>query len=142
MNGRQRSIRGIRSHESGSTTRKKIAKVAVGKSTRGSYRQFTRLCADTPTFRPSRGAARLDCRRDGRGTRAVAVRADVDAVAREPARVTADHARPVDEDEVLVVRRRPRERAIQAAIRGARGGRTRDRRPDDAAVTAGRSHDG
>ena len=33
MNGRQRSPRGIRSHESGSTTRKKIAKVAVGKST-------------------------------------------------------------------------------------------------------------
>jgi hypothetical protein len=33
MNGRQRSPRGMRSHESGSTIRKKIAKVAVGKST-------------------------------------------------------------------------------------------------------------
>ena len=33
MNGRQRSPRGISSHESGSTTMKKIAKVAVGKST-------------------------------------------------------------------------------------------------------------
>src|SRR5258705_12144090 len=33
MNGRHRSPRGIRSHESGNTTMKKIAKVAVGKST-------------------------------------------------------------------------------------------------------------
>jgi hypothetical protein len=33
MNGRQRSPRGWSSHESGSTIRKKIAKVAVGKST-------------------------------------------------------------------------------------------------------------
>ena len=33
MNGRQRLSRGIRSHESGSTIMKKIAKVAVGKST-------------------------------------------------------------------------------------------------------------
>jgi hypothetical protein len=33
MKGRQRSPRGIRSHESGSTSRKKIVKVAVGKST-------------------------------------------------------------------------------------------------------------
>ena len=34
MNGRQRAGRGWSSHESGSTSRKKIAKVAVGKSTR------------------------------------------------------------------------------------------------------------
>jgi hypothetical protein len=33
MNGRHRSPRGIRSHESGNTTMKKIANVAVGKST-------------------------------------------------------------------------------------------------------------
>jgi len=32
MNGRQRAPRGISAHERGSTTQKKIAKVAVGKS--------------------------------------------------------------------------------------------------------------
>ena len=71
MNGRQRSPRGMSSHESGSTIRKKIAKVAVGKSTGGPVGQSSLGggslgCVSSPTsVRPRTGRSTDGANQDG-----------------------------------------------------------------------------